>query len=46
MFNIINKVICWIKLKDYKAKMAEAKRIDDLDDKWCNSAYKWLFNNF
>ena len=40
------EIIYWIKKKDHEAKMAEAKRIDDLDDEWCNKAYKWLYNNF
>ena len=43
---IINCIINWFVEYDHKAKMEQAKRIDYVDDKWCNAAYEWLYNNF
>lgn len=38
--NFILKILYWIEQIDRRGKMAQAKRIDDKDDKWCNSAYE------
>jgi hypothetical protein len=26
--------------------IAHLRHLDDLEDEWCNKAYRWLFNNF
>ena len=42
----IKNIIIWVLESDHRARMQQAKRIDDADDEWCNAAYGWLFNNF